>query len=125
MTVTLRIGKNQSVWEDGSVDELLRLAFSTRTGEADLQLSVYVVQPPQVDQARVEHLVSATLPLITITTEEELLKLATGLFYDHKCEKYGACSNCMLWQAWADHWGWSDRYPTAENWAWDEDDETT
>ena len=70
MAVTLRIGKNQSAWEDGTVDELLKLAFCKKTGEPDLSLSVYLVEPSRIDQARVEHLASETLPLITITTSD-------------------------------------------------------
>ena len=70
MTVTLRIGRNGSAWEDGTVDELLQLAFSTPTGEPDLRLSVYVVEGAQVAQARVEHLVSQTGPAITATTAD-------------------------------------------------------
>lgn len=52
--------------------------------------------------------------------KEELLKLAVGMFHGHKCERYGGCSVCMLWLAWADHWGWSERYPTEKDWKWDE-----
>lgn len=70
MTVALRIGRNQSAWEDGTVEELLKLAFSTKTGEPDLRLSVYLVEPAQLTQARVEHLVSETNPAITVTTAD-------------------------------------------------------
>jgi hypothetical protein len=64
LPVFLRIGRNKSLWEDGSIDELLRKAFSTNGGP-DLRLSIYLVQPQELDQARAEHLVSLTGPPVS------------------------------------------------------------
>jgi hypothetical protein len=57
------------VWEDGSVDELLQVAFSV-DGKPDLALSVYVVTPPQFDRARAEHLISMTGPPVSAGAKE-------------------------------------------------------
>lgn len=81
MTLTLRIGTNRAIciWEDGDVDELLRMAFSKKSGEPDLELSVYQTEQARLTQVRAEHLVSLTNPAIAAATLDlDLSGLAPG-----------------------------------------------
>jgi len=80
VTLVLRIGRSKSIWEDGTVEELLRYAFSRKTGEPDLKLSVYVVGESQATQAVAEHLVSETLPNFSVASPDlNLSDLATPI----------------------------------------------
>lgn len=58
----LRIGRSRSIWEDGTLEEILRLEFPSRDGGVDLRPSVYLVETHEVDRARSEHLVGRLGP---------------------------------------------------------------
>lgn len=67
MPLTLRIGKNASIWEDGEGEEILRLLFTNKQNEPDLRASVYETDTENLTRVQAEHLVSFTNPAVATT----------------------------------------------------------
>jgi hypothetical protein len=67
----LRLGRSRSIWEDGSIEELVRKEFTLRDGSTvDLKPSVYLVEREEAVRATAEHVLQRLRPEIAPGTVE-------------------------------------------------------